>query len=327
MKSIFGKTALALSIVAASGPVTLRSASADTNAPITLSQSQLYVAPDTAVHRLSQSINLQKGQDKLQLDLTYYDGTAKAPSMTLLRINSPTMNFLTEQQFRGKKELSIDASGDLTWGGLQLMIQAQGPKGAEFGWRVTTPKPGVTSVYPTTAGAGETVTLTGTNFCADAAYNVVTFNGVAGQCIDASAKRIVVRLPQELTTGSVTGKVSVAGLDGGGFSLSAEAVPTVTGFGQNVQTQANGNLYAWPGEQISITGSGFSTNAAQTKVTIGPFTCDIVGATADSITVIAPLGFSGQPWGVHQPVKVWVNGTRALNSLYINVYNQISPGG
>jgi hypothetical protein len=327
MKSILFKTALSLAIASSLIIFDDRKAISFTSTPVTLAESQLYVAPDAAVHNFNQTINLKKGQDKLQLILTYYDGTNTAPSLTLLRISSPTMNYLTEQQFAGKKELSIDASGELTWGGLQLMIQAQGPRGAEFGWRVTTPTPSVISVYPMSAGAGETVTLTGTNFCPDAANNSVTFNGVAGQCIDASPRRLVVRLPEELPTGNVTGKVVVAGLDAGEFALSAEAVPTVTGFGGNIQNQGGGNVYTYPGAPITITGRGFSTNAALTKVTIGPFDCQIQSATADSITVTAPLGFAGQPWGIHQPVKVWVNGNRAQNALYINIYNQLGAGG
>ncbi|MDR3615508.1 MAG: IPT/TIG domain-containing protein [Candidatus Obscuribacterales bacterium] len=125
----------------------------------------------------------------------------------------------------------------------------------------------------------------------------------------------------------MTSKVFVASLDAGEFALTAEAVPTVTGFGNNVQNVGDGNVYTYPGAPITITGRGFSQNSALTKVTIGPFECKIESATVNSITVMAPFGFAGQPWGIHQPVKVWVNGNRAQNALYINIYNQTGNGG
>lgn len=69
MKSVFFKISLSLAITSSLMAFSEDRAVATTSAPITLAESQLYVAPDTAVHSLNQTINLKKGHDKLQLNL------------------------------------------------------------------------------------------------------------------------------------------------------------------------------------------------------------------------------------------------------------------
>jgi hypothetical protein len=95
---------------------------------ITLDESKLYVAPDNQVQHFVQSIGLAKGQEKLDLTLTYYNGTETSPGFKWLRINSSSMSYLTEQQFGGKKELSVNVSGELAAGNNQMIIQAGGVK-------------------------------------------------------------------------------------------------------------------------------------------------------------------------------------------------------
>jgi hypothetical protein len=289
---------------------------------VTLAESQVYVAPSASLQKLSQTINLKKGQDKLELTLTYYNGTETTPSFKVLRINSPTMNFVSERQFGNSKTLSLDATGELTWGGLQLMIQAEGPKGAAFGWRVTTPKPTISAVYPPTAAPGQVVTISGNNFCTTAADNVVMVDGKPAQCIEANSKQIVIKLPGDINGGGeLQCDVQVAGLEAGKFKLSVDAVPVITGLGGSYQEIQGAAGWIPPSYPVTILGRNFSPTANNMKVTIGPFTCDIRSATVDSVTVTAPIGFAGAPWGVHQPVKVWVNGVRAQGNLYVNIYN------
>ena len=84
------------------------------------------VAANAQRQRFTESISVPKGQEKLKLTLTYYNGTTSAPGYNWLRISSSSMSYITEQQFAGSKTYSIDASGELTWGGNQLLISAQG---------------------------------------------------------------------------------------------------------------------------------------------------------------------------------------------------------
>lgn len=281
---------------------------------ITLDQSQLFIAPNDQVQRFTQSINLAKGQEKLQLTLTYYNGTATQPGFRWLRISSSSMNYLTEKQFGGQKSLSVDVTGDLSWGGNQMIVEGEGPKGASFGWRLTTPPPTILSVYPMKAEPGGTITLTGTNLAADPSGNNITIGGKAAQCISATSKSIVVKVPDDLKTGDVNADVKIGGIDAGAIAFGIDAVPRLTSLSSG---------YVPPGNQLTIYGDNLSAIANAVKVTIGPFPCQIVSATTRSITVVAPVDFAGNPWGVNQPVKVWINGALAGNRLTVNVYNPI----
>ncbi|HEY9757156.1 MAG TPA: IPT/TIG domain-containing protein [Oculatellaceae cyanobacterium] len=296
---------------------------ADDN-PVTLDESKLFSAPSEGVQKLDQTINLKKGQDKLRLTLTYYDGTETTPSFKWLRVSSPTMNYLTEQQFAGAKTLSIDVSGELSWGGSQLMIQAAGPKGATFGWRLTTPQPKITSVYPESAGAGETVTLTGINFCPDTSGNTVTIAGESATVVDANRKRLVVRLPEGLQSGVAVGHLQVAGIDAGNFKVALDAVPVVTGLqGTYAGGPGSSATYQRPAQPFTIIGRNLPASAAALRVQIGPFDARILRATTDSIQVVAPGGFAGNPWGMNQPIKVWANGERVQGNLRVSIYQPL----
>jgi hypothetical protein len=281
---------------------------------VTLDQSQLFVSQNEQVQHFTQSINLVKGQDKLQLTLTYYNGTSTMPGFKWLRISSSSMSYLTEAQFGGKKTLSVDVTGDLSWGGNQLIIEAGGPKGAAFGWRLTTPHPTLLSVHPTTGEPGGTVTISGTNLCTDASGDVITVGGMPAQCLSGNGKSMVVKLPEGLKSGTTQAVVKIGGIDAGTIPLSIDASPVLTGLS---------NTYVPPGSPLTIYGENLSPTPSMMKVTIGPFPCDVISATTNSITVTAPLGFTGSPWGINQPVKVWVNGALSNSRLTVSVYNTI----
>ena len=131
---------------------------------IVLAQSQPLVAPNNQIQKLTETINLQKGQERLQLTLTYYNGTETAPGFTWLRIASPTMHFVSEREFAGKRSYSVDVTGELTWGGNQMLITAEGRKGSTFNWKLTTSQPSVVSLNPTQVSPGHSVTIVGNNF-------------------------------------------------------------------------------------------------------------------------------------------------------------------
>lgn len=284
--------------------------------PLTLAESKLFVAPSTAIQRLSESINLVKGQEKLQLMLTYYNGTSTQPGFTMLRISSPSMNYVTEHAFVNKT-FSSNVTGELTWGGNQLLITAQGPKGAEFGWRLTTPKPVLTGITPQTVMSGGTLTVSGTNLCPDVLGNIVQINGKEAHCISASADKIVVKIPDDATGGANNVAVSVAGINAGTLPFTVNATPYLK------------NLSAsWVpvGGEFTIYGEGFDSNPAHITVFVGPLQAPIVSSTPTSITCTIPAGFGGMPWGYYQPVKVTVNGNKARNQLTVSS-GEVSPAG
>jgi hypothetical protein len=276
---------------------------------ITISE-QEFVADSTKRQHFNGSINVPKGQEQLALTLTYYNGVQRAPSFTWLRIASASMNYITEAAFTSDKTAVVDVTGELTWGGNQVLISGEGPKGALIGWRLTTPKPYISSISPLTVTPGNTIIVNGSNFCPDASANVVVINNHAAQCVSATADRIIVQVPQDAKGGENSMHVVVAGIDAGTSKFMVNAAPHLTSVSAS---------WVPPGNQFTINGEGFSPDVNGNRVYIGPLQAQIVNATTTSITVIAPPAYGGYTWGYYQPVKVWVNGVRVRNQLTISV--------
>ena len=76
-------------------------------------------------------------------------------------------------------------------------------------WAVLPPTLGALS--PTALNAGDVITLTGTNFSAIAAHNVVLFSGIPGQVIAGDTVRLDVLVPPCLPTRSVDVSVQLGG--------------------------------------------------------------------------------------------------------------------
>lgn len=277
---------------------------------VVLAQSQPIVAQNNQIQKISESINLEKGQEKLQLTLTYYNGTESAPGFKWLRIASPTMHFVSEHEFAGRKTYSVDVSGELTWGGNQLLITAEGQKGSTFSWKLTTNQPAVTSLSPSQLSPGHSVTILGSNFSSDPDANVVMFGTHRARCLSASSDKLIVQVPDYADSASSKVSVTVGGMQAGTLAATVVAYPYLS------------NLSAsWvpPGSQFTIYGQGFSANQSDLSVFVGPLQCEIVSVSPTEITVVAPVGYAGQPWGFYQPVKVTVRGVPARNQLTISI--------
>ncbi|MCC7527987.1 MAG: IPT/TIG domain-containing protein [Candidatus Melainabacteria bacterium] len=277
---------------------------------VVLAQSKPLVAPDNQVQKMTETINLEKGQEKLQLTLTYYNGTETAPGFTWLRIASPTMHFVSEREFAGKKSYSVDVTGELTWGGNQMLVTAEGQKGSTFNWKLTTSQPTITSLSPSKVSPGHSVTIVGNNFSGDPDANVVMFGSHRARCLSASSDKLIVQVPDYVDSAESRVSVSVGGMQAGTLALTVAAYPYLSSLSAN---------WVPPGSQFTIYGEGFSANQADISVNVGPLQCEIVSVSPTSITVIAPVGYGGEPWGFYQPVKVQVRGMPARNQLTISI--------
>lgn len=282
---------------------------------VTISQSTpLVVTNAQKAVNSSESINVPKGVEKLQLYLTYYDGSDTAPSYRWLRVSSASMSFLTEKQFQGQKTLTMNVSGELTWGGNQILVSGAGPVGATFNWALRTPRPVITGVSPDSVFSGGTITISGTNFCPHPSYNQVTIGSQPARIVSATTTQLVVEVPEEAKSGTTSVSVKVAGIDLGPVALSVDvqAAPYLTSLDKS---------FVAPGMPLTITGEGFNGKA---EVYIGPFQAQIVHASPTNITVIAPAPLS-DPWyapnltqlGAFYPVKVIVNGVKSRNTLSV----------
>jgi len=277
---------------------------------VVLSQSQPLVAPNNQILKLNETINLQKGQERLQLTLTYFNGTDASPGFKWLRIASPTMHFVSEREFAGKRSYSVDVSGELTWGGNQLLITAEGVRGATFSWKLTTNQPSVSSIEPSKVSPGHSATILGSGFSSDPDANVVMFGSHRARCLSASADKIIVQVPDYADSANSNVSVTVGGLAAGSLAATVVSYPYLSSLSAN---------WVPPGSQFTIYGQGFSNNASDISVWVGPLQCEVVSVSPTSITVVAPVGYGGEPWGFYQPVKVRVNGMPARNQLTISI--------
>jgi RHS repeat-associated protein len=139
----------------------------------------------------------------------------------------------------------------------------------------------VSSVVPSQAPAGASVTVNGTGFATAAAGNTVRFNGTAATVTQASAVRLAVTVPSGATSGAVTVTTSAGtATSKQAFTVGAAApAPSITGLSPT---------RAVAGATVTISGSGFATSAAGNIVSFGRTRARVTAATATSLTVTLP---------------------------------------
>ena len=133
--------------------------------------------------------------------------------------------------------------------------------------------PSITNVSPTSAAAGATVTITGSNF--GATSGTVAFNGTAATVSSWTASSIAVTVPTGATTGNLVVTASGVAVSGGTFTVLP--TPTITSF---TPTSAAA------GAIVTITGTNFG--ATQGQVTFHGTSAAISSWSATSIAVTVP---------------------------------------
>ncbi|KAB7729079.1 cell shape-determining protein MreB [Rudanella paleaurantiibacter] len=131
----------------------------------------------------------------------------------------------------------------LRWGSLCLLVLAL------FGLMTAcdnndTPEPilSVTGISPTSAPAGTTVTISGTNFGTTPASNTVTFGTVPATVLTATSTQLVVTVPANAGS-PVTVAANGATAQGPVFTVSAKPVVSVAGSISANTTWTNNNVY------------------------------------------------------------------------------------
>jgi len=137
--------------------------------------------------------------------------------------------------------------------------------------------PTITNFTPSSGAAGTSVTITGANFSSTPANDAVTFGGLTATVSSATATQLVVTVP----TGVATGKIGIS-VNGGAivYSTNNFAVPaTVTGFSPSSLL---------PGTSVTITGTGFSSTAANDCVSFNGSGCaSVTSATSSQLVAVA----------------------------------------
>ncbi|BAU52003.1 IPT/TIG domain-containing protein [Mucilaginibacter gotjawali] len=139
--------------------------------------------------------------------------------------------------------------------------------------------PGVTSISPASGVAGVSVTLTGTNFDAVAANNVVKFHGVAATVTAATTTSLVVTAPAAGSTGAVT--VTTTGGTATGPVFTYLLAPVIAGISPAT---------AAAGAAVTITGTNFDATAANDVVKFNGTVATVTSATATQIIATVPAG-------------------------------------
>ncbi len=158
---------------------------------------------------------------------------------------------------------------------------------AFVGGEIIVDPPVVTLVEEEQLAAGESITITGSNFGDDIAINdvVVMFGEVAATVTSASDTEIVATVPAGATDGcSVTVKIGENDAQTAVTSFSYPPTdPTITGISTSLASE---------GDEISIYGLNFGTTIGDVTVKFGSVTATVTSVEDDEIKVTVPAGVS-----------------------------------
>ena len=141
--------------------------------------------------------------------------------------------------------------------------------------------PTVTSISPTSALAGASVTIAGTNFDPTAASNTVKFNGTAATVTKATATQLTVTVPAGGTSGAIT--VTTSGGTATGPVFTYLALPAITSISPTS---------ALAGATVLITGTNFDATLANDAVKFNGTAATVTKATTTQLTVTVPAAGS-----------------------------------
>ncbi len=179
--------------------------------------------------------------------------------------------------------------------------------------------PDLTSVPAVPVAAGDTIPLGGVNFSQDAVENVVTFSGIRGKVVAASADRVEVEVPRCLLPRDYEVRVSVGALTTESTSLSVAGAPVTLNLspGEDVIVDASegfGCLHLPDGP------GGMYLVVPHSTGTVGGAVhgFSLTGLTGDGLTPGAPgplLWTSGPPPGASPSRPDFAEDRRQLRSL------------
>jgi hypothetical protein len=162
----------------------------------------------------------------------------------------------------------------------------------------------VTSLVPTSASVGGTVTITGNGFGASQGSSAVTFNGVFAAATAWANTSITVTVPATATSGPVV--VTVNGQASNSVPFTVIQPPSISSV-----SPASGVT----GESVTITGSNFGENQGNSLIYFNGVTASATSWGPTTILALVPAG------ATTGPVTVRVGGL-ASNSSPFTVLNE-----
>lgn len=191
--------------------------------------------------------------------------------------------------FNGKAALVTEATADylvviapdgVQTGPISVTINKQKATGPVF---TVVPMPKINAVTPLSGPAGTVMTITGENFSTFTDENKVTINGKPAVGLTATPFKITLTIPGNTGSGKVILNVNDQIVQGPDFKDQTLGIASLS--------PDNGLA----GTQVTITGTGFNTNAALNTVTFNGVNAQIISATATSIVVVAPPKLTSGP--------------------------------
>jgi hypothetical protein len=298
---------------AAATTATTKKAATSKDEVVTLQESddKKYTATKNKQWQLVVSyITLKPGQEGLPLTMTVTNQGYTGINMVL-----GGSKLASDKDFKGAN-LRMQMTGALAAGDNKLETQLFGPVGAKLSWKLTTLKPSITSIKPGTAAQDTEITLTGRNFSKLAEGNLVYVGNKVATVKKGTAnpgKEIVFNLPKDIQSGKQNVVVTVGGMQSKPIELVIKGAPEVTGVDL---------ISAPPGQEMTISGKGFSATQSENTVTIGGMAASILSSSSKSITVTIP-DLPYPSW--YQPIIVKTGGVESNNNIKINVQQRVIP--
>jgi len=258
-------------------------------------------------------LHLRRGQERLPLQLTFINGADGRPKATDMKVFLGRDSLATFKDFKNGDSFSVDLAGKLNAGNNSLKVQGFGPSGARMKWQLLIQRPSVISISPDPVGASDTMTINGKNFSDETEQIKVHVGNKYARPLSSTSDEIKVKLPNHSPPGLQPVTVSVNYVHSQPSSVSIRSNPRITRVSM---------LASPPSEPVTITGSGFSSDAKDNIVTVGGRKAQITNATANSITFIVP-NMPFPKW--HVPIKVTTKGMPSKDKAYINVDVRVVP--
>lgn len=174
-------------------------------------------------------------------------------------------------------EVLVIAPDEVETGPVTLVTNGVELTGPEF--TVVAP-PTITAVTPLSGPAGTEMIITGTGFSDVVEENVVKINGQEIAVNSATATEIKLIIPGGTGNGPITLVVNDQLVEGPVFKDQALGIFSVT--------PNNGAA----GDEVTITGAGFSTTASENEVMVNDMLFPVISSTSTTLKVLVPVGAS-----------------------------------
>jgi hypothetical protein len=163
-----------------------------------------------------------------------------------------------------------------TTGNVIVTVSSQNSNGRSFTVLAT---PTITSLTPTSAGVGASVTIAGSGFGATKGSSTVSFNGTTAATTSWSATSIVATAPAGATTGNVV--VNASGVNSNGSAFTVLPRPTITAL-----STTSGQI----ADAVVIMGTNFGAMQGASTVKFNGTTATATSWSATSISTTVPTG-------------------------------------